>query len=159
MPGSQWRRIAVSALRQGSTAARSSPIDRLLPLHTQPRSLSFPAAANMSMSMSRYRSRETRTCTMRYSTASSPPSAALPEKPDYLNDAESAIWEKLVAEFAPTELLVQDISGGCGSMYGIEITSDKFRGVNMLKQQRMVNDLLRDEMKGWHGVQLRTRIP
>lgn len=157
MLGSQWRRITISALRQGSTAARSSPLDRLLPLHTQSRS--FLATENMSMSMSMPRSRETRTCTMRYSTASTPPDAALPEKPDYLNDAESAIWDKLVAEFAPTQLLVQDISGGCGSMYGIEITSDKFRGVNMLKQQRMVNDLLRDEMKGWHGVQLRTRIP
>ncbi|KAI0841492.1 bola-like protein [Hypoxylon sp. FL0890] len=82
-----------------------------------------------------------------------------PEKPDYLDASESAIWDKLVAEFAPTELSVQDISGGCGSMYGIEITSEKFRGANMLKQQRMVNAVLGDQMKGWHGVQLRTKVP
>ncbi|KAI1469472.1 bola-like protein [Daldinia caldariorum] len=82
-----------------------------------------------------------------------------PEKPDYLDDAESAIWDKLTAEFEPTELMVQDISGGCGSMYGIEIASEKFRGVNMLKQQRMVNAVLGDQMKGWHGVQLRTKVP
>ncbi|KAI2616634.1 bola-like protein [Hypomontagnella submonticulosa] len=82
-----------------------------------------------------------------------------PEKPDYLDEAESAIWDKLVAEFNPTALLVQDISGGCGSMYGIEISSEKFRGVNMLKQQRMVNAVLGDQMKGWHGVQLRTKVP
>jgi stress-induced morphogen len=55
--------------------------------------------------------------------------------------------------------MVQDISGGCGSMYGIEISSEKFRGANMLKQQRMVNSVLGDEMKAWHGVQLRTRVP
>ncbi|KAI2612269.1 bola-like protein [Hypoxylon fragiforme] len=106
----------------------------------------------------------------RYYSASDPNTAApprkapstkspRPEKPDYLNDAETAIWEKLMAEFSPTELVVQDISGGCGSMYGIEISSEKFRGVNMLKQQRMVNAVLGDQMKTWHGVQLRTKIP
>ncbi|XXG96780.1 hypothetical protein Hte_003071 [Hypoxylon texense] len=93
------------------------------------------------------------------STAASPAAPEPPEKPDYLDDAESAIWDKLTAEFSPTELMVQDISGGCGSMYGIEIASEKFRGVNMLKQQRMVNAALGDQMKGWHGVQLRTKVP
>lgn len=86
-------------------------------------------------------------------------SSAAPAKPDYLNEAETVIWDRLVAEFAPAELVVQDISGGCGSMYGIEISSDKFRGHGMLKQQRMVNSVLADLMKEWHGVQLRTRVP
>ncbi|KAI2613329.1 bola-like protein [Hypoxylon sp. NC1633] len=81
------------------------------------------------------------------------------EKPDYLNDAESTIWDTLVAEFAPTELMVQDISGGCGSMYGIEITSEKFRGKSLLAQHQMVNGLLRKEMENWHGLQLRTKVP
>lgn len=81
------------------------------------------------------------------------------EKPDFLNAAESEIWDRLVNEFDPVELLVQDISGGCGSMYGIEVSSEKFRGSNMLKQQRMVNAVLGDLMKGWHGVQLKTRVP
>ncbi|KAK8139449.1 BolA-like protein 3 [Apiospora sp. TS-2023a] len=104
-----------------------------------------------------------------YSTSPNSPAAAaapsapstpnVPEKPDYLNDAESAIWDQLTAEFTPTELQVQDISGGCGSMYGIEITSEKFRGVNMLKQQRMVNACLGEKVKEWHGVQLRTKVP
>ncbi|KAI1333483.1 bola-like protein [Xylariaceae sp. FL0016] len=96
--------------------------------------------------------------TARSSTAAPDP-PQVPEKPDYLNDAESAIWDKLSTEFAPTELMVQDISGGCGSMYGIEIASDKFRGLNMLKQQRMVNAALGEQIKSWHGVQLRTKIP
>ncbi|KAL8383383.1 hypothetical protein RB595_006910 [Gaeumannomyces hyphopodioides] len=102
-----------------------------------------------------------------YSSSSSSPaptaddgaSSAAPAKPDYLNEAETVIWDRLVAEFAPAELVVQDISGGCGSMYGIEISSDRFRGHGMLKQQRMVNGVLADLMKGWHGVQLRTRVP
>lgn len=69
------------------------------------------------------------------------------------------MWDILVAEFAPTQLLVQDISGGCGSMYGIDISSEKFRGLNMLKQQRLVNAALGDLVKEWHGVQLKTRAP
>lgn len=95
------------------------------------------------------------------STDSNPPSptTTTPEKPEYLSEAETVIWDLLVREFNPTELVVQDISGGCGSMYGIEISSEKFRGVNMLKQQRMVNTALGDLLKGWHGCQLKTRVP
>lgn len=102
-----------------------------------------------------------------YSAASQPDATAppsqqatrTPEKPDYLNESETEIWNRLMAAFEPVELVVQDISGGCGSMYGIEISSDKFRGSGMLKQQRMVNKVLADLMKEWHGVQLRTRVP
>ncbi|TDZ61856.1 BolA-like protein 3 [Colletotrichum trifolii] len=81
------------------------------------------------------------------------------EKPDHLDAAESTIWDKLAAEFSPSELIVQDVSGGCGSMYAIDITSTKFKGANMLKQQRMVNAVLGDMLKQWHGVQLRTKAP
>lgn len=90
---------------------------------------------------------------------SAPAPSRTPDKPSYLSEGESQIWDILVAEFAPTQLVVQDISGGCGSMYGIEICSEKFRGLNMLKQQRLVNAALGDLMKGWHGVQLKTRVP
>lgn len=95
------------------------------------------------------------------STAESAPPAGANalEKPDFLDEAESVIWDRLAQEFNPVELVVQDISGGCGSMYGIEISSEKFRGANMLKQQRMVNAVLGDLLKGWHGCQLKTRVP
>lgn len=86
-------------------------------------------------------------------------STSTPEKPTYLSEGESQIWDILLAEFTPTELVVQDISGGCGSMYGIEVCSEKFRGLNMLKQQRLVNAALGDLLKEWHGVQLKTRVP
>ncbi|KAK0631141.1 bola protein [Bombardia bombarda] len=85
--------------------------------------------------------------------------STVPEKPDSLTDGESQVWDRLAAKFAPTQLLVQDISGGCGSMYGIEISSESFRGLGMLKQQRLVNAELADLMKEWHGVQLKTRVP
>ncbi|KAJ8060848.1 hypothetical protein OCU04_009931 [Sclerotinia nivalis] len=81
------------------------------------------------------------------------------QAPDHLDEAEKNIWDKLSRELQPTKLQVQDISGGCGSMYGIEVVSEKFRGLNMLKQQRLVNKVLGEEIKGWHGVQLRTSVP
>ncbi|KAK3985226.1 bola protein [Cladorrhinum sp. PSN332] len=81
------------------------------------------------------------------------------EKPADLTEGEAQVWDILVAEFAPTQLIVQDISGGCGSMYGIDISSEKFRGLGMLKQQRLVNAALGDLVKEWHGVQLKTRAP
>ena len=70
------------------------------------------------------------------------------------------MYNTLAEELEPSELEVQDISGGCGSMYGIEVVSEKFRGLNMLKQQRMVNAALKELMdrEGWHGVQIRTRV-
>jgi stress-induced morphogen len=92
-------------------------------------------------------------------TPASPSALNALEKPDSLDEAESSIWDKLTAEFAPTALQVMDVSGGCGSMYSIEITSEKFRGSNMLKQQRMVNAALGEQIKSWHGLQLRTKVP
>ncbi|KAH6654880.1 bola protein [Truncatella angustata] len=145
----QCRRVAVVAVRQlaSSSRAQSTIVRTVLtsgPTTQYKRSL-FPTP-------------------IRYSTSSeaqapSPSIAGVPEKPDYLNTAESEIWDKLTSEFSPSELVVQDISGGCGSMYGIEIASEKFRGTNMLKQQRMVNSVLGDQLKSWHGVQLRTKVP
>ncbi|MCJ1252987.1 hypothetical protein MMC24_000794 [Lignoscripta atroalba] len=78
------------------------------------------------------------------------------EPPDYLSPAELSIFNTLRREFAPTKLEVQDISGGCGSMYALSITSARFKGLPMVKQHRLVNEVLREEIAGWHGVQLRT---
>lgn len=101
---------------------------------------------------------------LRFSSTSSPAGAPPqqqqedPELPS-MTAAETAIADILSEKLAPTQLFVQDISGGCGSMYAIEITSPAFRGLGILKQQRMVNAALGDMMKTWHGVQIRTKVP
>ncbi|KAM5351124.1 hypothetical protein ACJ41O_003847 [Fusarium nematophilum] len=91
----------------------------------------------------------------------SSPAAADEEEPDLpsMTPAESAIADILSAKLSPSQLLVQDVSGGCGSMYAIDITSAAFKGQTILKQQRMVNAALGDLVKGWHGVQIRTKVP
>ncbi|KAG9998830.1 hypothetical protein KCU78_g16231, partial [Aureobasidium melanogenum] len=79
------------------------------------------------------------------------------EAPDYLDEKELHIFQKLAAELSPTKLEVQDVSGGCGSMYALDIVSAKFKGMSVIKQHRLVNAVLKDEIKGWHGVQLKTK--
>lgn len=46
------------------------------------------------------------------------------------------------------------MKGGCGSMYAIEISSKSFEGTSIVKQHRMVNDVLKEEIKGMHGLQV-----
>lgn len=91
--------------------------------------------------------------------AGAPSDAATLQAPEHLDEKERLVFEKLREALKPIKLEVQDISGGCGSMYGIEIVSESFRGLNMLKQQRLVNEVLGEEIKSWHGVQLKTKVP
>lgn len=60
--------------------------------------------------------------------------------PTHLDEAERDIFEILNKELEPEALEVKDISGGCGSMYAIDVKSERFRGLGMLKQQRLVNE-------------------
>ncbi len=166
----QCRRLSLTAARQTRIAAppqicRFAPLSATLQakawrnLHTRDITILARGSAAYSTSPLSAAAAAAAAASAVTSSPTSTSSPAGPEKPDYLDPSESDIWDKLVAEFSPTELMVQDISGGCGSMYGIEISSEKFRGVNLLKQQRMVNTVLGEQMKGWHGVQLRTKVP
>ncbi|CAB4411991.1 unnamed protein product [Rhizophagus irregularis] len=73
-----------------------------------------------------------------------------------LTEGEKYLYGKLHSKFQPTKLQVEDISGGCGSMYAIEISSKAFKGLSVIKQHRLVNDLLQDDIKKMHGVRLKT---
>jgi BolA-like protein 3 len=46
------------------------------------------------------------------------------------------------------------LKGGCGSFYAISITSSAFKGLPMIKQHRLVNDTLKKEIEGIHGLQV-----
>ncbi|SCU79890.1 LAME_0B00826g1_1 [Lachancea meyersii CBS 8951] len=70
---------------------------------------------------------------------------------------EKLIFDKLSKQLSPRQIEVRDVSGGCGSMFAIDITSDKFKGLTMVKQHKLVNKILEDDIKRWHGLQLRTR--
>ncbi|KAI9306482.1 bola-like protein [Cunninghamella echinulata] len=73
-----------------------------------------------------------------------------------LTPGELNIYNKLQKEFDPLRLRVADVSGGCGSMYAIDIASKAFEGKSIVKQHRLINDLLKEEIKDMHGLQLKT---
>ncbi|KAG6092857.1 hypothetical protein E4U30_004871 [Claviceps sp. LM220 group G6] len=128
-----------------------------LPRHTT------PVLRRPTTTTTQYTSLLTRPTTPRVFYHTTPPqqrpqyAQASPEQPS-MSPAEESIAERLRKELQPTEVLVRDVSGGCGSMYAIDIASPAFKGLSMLKQQRMVNAALGDLMRGWHGVQLNTRV-
>lgn len=74
-----------------------------------------------------------------------------------MDDYERKIFDILKLEFNPANLEVRDVSGGCGSMFAILVESEKFKGVPMIKQHRLVNEALKEEISKWHGLQLRTK--
>lgn len=76
-----------------------------------------------------------------------------------MDSYESEIYSKLKTHFNPSDLIVKDVSGGCGSMFAIQIESENFKGIPMIKQHRLVNQLLKDDIKNWHGLQLKTSAP
>lgn len=74
-----------------------------------------------------------------------------------LTPEESTIQAKLTKALEPKRLQVVDISGGCGSMFAIDVTSAKFRGLSIVKQHKLVNEILKEDISRWHGLQLRTK--
>lgn len=50
---------------------------------------------------------------------------------------EKLIYNKLTQNLQPKQLQVNDISGGCGSMFAIDITSEKFKGLSIIKQHKL----------------------
>ncbi|SMN18747.1 similar to Saccharomyces cerevisiae YAL046C AIM1 Protein involved in mitochondrial function or organization [Maudiozyma saulgeensis] len=70
---------------------------------------------------------------------------------------EETVYKKLQEALNPKQLTVHDISGGCGSMYNIVIKSDKFNTLTTIKQHKLVNGILKEEISKWHGLQLSTK--
>jgi len=87
-------------------------------------------------------------------TAGPPPPVTPP--PRELSEGEQTICAKLTDRFAPSELLVQDVSGGCGTFYAITIASQAFKGLPIVKQHRLVTEVLKQEIEGIHGLQIKT---
>ncbi len=73
------------------------------------------------------------------------------------SEGERILYTKLIDSLQPSAVIVKDISGGCGSMYAVQITSSKFKGVPLVKQHQMVNQVLKDDIKGFHGIQIKTK--
>uniref|UniRef100_A0A914CG83 BolA-like protein 3 n=1 Tax=Acrobeloides nanus TaxID=290746 RepID=A0A914CG83_9BILA len=74
------------------------------------------------------------------------------------SEGEKRLAEKLMKHFSPgSQVKVVDVSGGCGSMYQIQVTSSDFKGKLKVQQHRMVNDAIRDDIKSMHGLVIDTK--
>lgn len=58
----------------------------------------------------------------------------------------------------PTKVIVEDRSGGCGANFYIMVESNIFRGLPRLRQHRLVQEVLKDEIAKWHAVSIETRV-
>ena len=72
---------------------------------------------------------------------------------------EQRMRSLLTEQLSPTQLEIEDLSGGCGAMFRISVCSDKFRDKKMLDQHRMVNSILKEEIKAIHAITLVTSVP
>ncbi|XP_076011414.1 bolA-like protein 3 [Genypterus blacodes] len=75
-------------------------------------------------------------------------------------DGEVRIARILKEKFpSASSLKVVDISGGCGAMYEIHIESNEFKGKRTVQQHQQVNQALKDEIEGMHGLRIFTDVP
>ncbi|KAJ7179420.1 bola-like protein [Mycena filopes] len=83
-------------------------------------------------------------------------SVAVPLPPTEPATKEEIIHTKLKERFNPSQLQIEDVSGGCGTFFAITIASDAFKGIPMVKQHKLVTQTLKEEIEGIHGLQIKT---
>lgn len=69
---------------------------------------------------------------------------------------EDKIAEVLRNSLNAQHVQVMDKSGGCGESYEVIVKAKIFTGLSTVKQHRMVQDVIRDEIKKWHAVSIKT---
>jgi len=74
-------------------------------------------------------------------------------------NGEQRIANLLKSKLQVDEIVVRDISGGCGSMYEIFVVSQDFKDKRTVQQHRLVNEILKDEVKQMHGLRIHTKVP
>ncbi|KAI8463383.1 MAG: hypothetical protein J3K34DRAFT_444211 [Monoraphidium minutum] len=88
------------------------------------------------------------------------PAAAAAAEVTANTEAERAIASKIAGGLpGATSVRVEDTSGGCGTMYSIEVTAADFGGQTKIKQHQLVAKLISEDVKQWHGFQLVTKTP
>jgi stress-induced morphogen len=69
---------------------------------------------------------------------------------------KAEIENKLMKNIQISKLDVIDTSGGCGASFSVKIKSPDFNGMNIISMHRKVNEILKDELKDIHALQLKT---
>ena len=74
-------------------------------------------------------------------------------------EGELHIENVLKSKMNVADVQVNDISGGCGSMYEVYVCSNDFKGKRMVQQHRLVTEILKSEVAEMHGLRIMTSIP
>ena len=61
------------------------------------------------------------------------------------------------SEAEGSQVVVEDISGGCGAMFKVRVESPQFSGMPKVKQHKLINEVLRGEIKQMHGIVVETQ--
>eukprot|EP01147_Barroeca_monosierra_P004132 gene4132-66_t len=72
---------------------------------------------------------------------------------------EKAMIDKLKEQFNTDKVEVIDQSGGCGSAFRVTVESNAFQGLTTIKQHRLVQAALKDEVANMHSIQVFTSSP
>ncbi|XP_057322512.1 bolA-like protein 3 isoform X1 [Microplitis mediator] len=74
--------------------------------------------------------------------------------------AEEKMTSILRSKFPKAHTIeVNDISGGCGAMFEVNVITSEFNGLSTVKQHRLINDTLKNEIKDMHGIRISTGLP
>ncbi|KAL4398951.1 protein maturation by [4Fe-4S] cluster transfer protein [Malassezia pachydermatis] len=71
-------------------------------------------------------------------------------------EKQQTIVRILTEKFQPSDLQVQDVSGGCGSFFAIMIKAKAFSGKSTIQSHRLVNKEIKEVIQDIHGLQLKT---
>ena len=82
-----------------------------------------------------------------------------PPRVRLLSTPSEAMEAKLRDELDAVNVTVEDVSGGCGAMYKAYVESPKFAGLNIVKQHKLVQGVLKAEIAEMHGFTLKTAKP
>ncbi|KAL3311796.1 Cytochrome c oxidase subunit IV isoform 1 [Cichlidogyrus casuarinus] len=82
----------------------------------------------------------------------------LPEYKDAQISSQAHITRLLKEAFPKaSEVVVEDISGGCGSMFKIHVENSEFASIPLLKQHQLIKVALKTEIKDLHGLTITTK--
>ncbi|XP_025202713.1 bolA-like protein 3 [Melanaphis sacchari] len=77
-----------------------------------------------------------------------------------LKGGENILYSSLQKKFPQAkEIKIKDISGGCGAIFEVFISTTEFKGLSIVKQHQLINEVLKDQIKSMHGIRIHTEIP
>lgn len=72
--------------------------------------------------------------------------------------AELDMEARLRTELQATKVDVTDVSGGCGEFYQVKVSSPLFQNKTPLQRNRLVHQVLKQELERVHGMNIECKV-